>query len=414
MEPSKKPGRFVNPVVVGELPSRRSRHRPSDPEFERILLTHVDWLNSEKGRGDRPSFSGLDLSGRKFIDCDLSQADLSDCCLDRTIFHKCLLVGANLSNSLARNAVFFGSNLSSAFAPNSDFSGSNFVSYEEGSLRYSGHSNLESARLSATNFTGANLGGVSLAHADLQRATFCGAFLSEGDLKHALALGADFTKAHLTFARLDFTDFRMANLHEAKIRHANLQRADLRDVKGRYFLDDNFVRHTKFSPGASDPYSRLRERYTGARLVVILVLTLLAFSPYLMKAVAWSVVSRTQGALNEMTENRSANSTFVLRSAARKVRVFAIVLDIDESFPSTAFFSFVLLALYNGVRALVTIKTSSLRDAEERSSHVPGKCAYLTLYRVDRYFLSWFFYVALAISCVSVVKFLYSPILMPQ
>lgn len=458
--------KLVAPVVVGVKPDERARPRPTESELALLLEAHSQWLVSERKRDSRPNFSGFDFSGMHFEKVNLSQADLNNCTFEGAVFLGCDLSGANLSNSIFRKCNFTSTNMEKIFAPNADFSFANFSSYRAGTVSHLGAANLHEARLSAANFTKAVLNRVNLTNSDVSSSIFDGAQLFNADLRHCKAQLSSFCRANLKLAKLQYSDFRYASLQESDLDQANFEEADLRNVKGCYFLSDNFIRYAKFSPNASDPYSMLRKNYTGYKFAIILVLTIVAISPYFLKALTWDLLGKAQIAGSEILTTLIAqpklqylppppsgdtvqattgtpipirqttpNSSSRIHAAEvepelilpgsgnqtapsnppplpelRQTRVLWIVLGLEEPFPSLALSSLLVLLFYNCIRGLVTINVSRLREAEERSSHSPGKAEYFIFYKLDRYVLRWLSWLALVLVIVSLGQLLWGTV----
>ena len=131
-----------------------------------------DW-NQTRSQATRPNFAGADLSGKRMVFYDLSDADLS---------------GANLSGAMLIGA------------------------------------KLKRANLDGADLTGALLGGAKLDHANVRNAILTGA-----DLSDANARSADFRNANLTQAKLDLCLLVDANLAGALI-GTNLESAIVEDA----------------------------------------------------------------------------------------------------------------------------------------------------------------------------------------
>jgi len=138
--------------VAGMQPMTRGRLL--DPDFERILDQHLEWLTSGGLQGTRADLSNVDLNRAVLRGVVLREADLIKANLNGAD-----LIGANLSRTNLREAILSG------------------------------------AILRWTNLSGADLGEADLMGADLEKADLRGANLS----------GAKITKKQIDQARIDAT-----------------------------------------------------------------------------------------------------------------------------------------------------------------------------------------------------------------
>jgi len=156
---------------------------PTDPDtpidFAVMEIEHTKWLESEGKEGKRANMrgrnlTGVDLSGRSFVEASLRGA---------------ILTGANLSGIDLRAA------------------------------------DLAEARLDDANLSGAKLAGASFARAQLHRTNLSGADLVAANFTAAISEGID-----LTDAKLDGAILRDANFRQGHFTRASLQDANLRGI----------------------------------------------------------------------------------------------------------------------------------------------------------------------------------------
>src|SRR5690606_22516252 len=98
------------------------------------------------------------------------------------------------------------------------------------------------------------------------------------------------------------------NLTGAKLRETDLSNANLRGVgtvgfrtsilrmffpfyEFPFLLDDTRIVGARFSPNVQDPWSVLRQSYTGPKFTFVLLATMLALLPLIGKAFFWTTVS---------------------------------------------------------------------------------------------------------------------------
>lgn len=209
---------------------------------------------------------------------------------------------------------------------------------------------------------------------------------------------ATFTKDAVLFGNVAGADFTSANFNkcslEGRYSVANLQRANLEHARG-LILDSTPIRNARFSPRASDPWSRLRRAYTGPRLVFTLMFLVAFFMPYVLKTAGWVSVSRVQGELKQHIEEArdrvealkseehpaARPLTVALEAAADRLphdnddrwqtkSVWGLVIGTDKKW--TYWVTAIVLIAYNLCRAVLTWFVATMRDAEERSGVSPA------------------------------------------
>ena len=419
--------RSVVPVLVGEKPDTEPKKKVTNAELEELLDAHELWLTGTMDRDNLPNLSGLDLSNVIISKRNLHQANFSRCNFENAKLLHCNLSKADLSGSILRGVNFTGSDLSEIFAVNADMSNCNFHEYKEGNVVNIGAAKMVKARLSAANLSNSSLCKVDLSGSDLQRCVFDNTSFWQTSLEDCVAQGAYFKGANFTFANLKNADLRMADLSNCEFKYANLTCTDLRDTKGVFFLNDNPIKETKFSPWSKDPYSQMRRTYTGIMFFLILTLTLLAFTPYIFKAITWGYMSEIQKSgldympitLMQSYDNSNISESKIFQIDLsnnikfKKSRVISIIVGLEEEPPWVPLFITCVLVIYNILRGYVTIQFSRLRDSEERSLHAPKIDEYKHLFYVHNYFLKWFMWGVIAFSIYNATLLLSKTIYIP-
>jgi len=318
--------------------------------------------------------------------------------------------------TFAKNVIFIGA----TFTENADFDGATFrdvTMFSEAKFaknaNFSGATFAKDADFSAATFTKCTgfaratfKGTVGFAGATFTDVTiFWDArftknvdFFGATFTKNADFRGAKFTKDSVltgNFAEVNFTD---ANFNKCFLRRrangANLDRANLEHTRG-LILDSTPIRNARFSPRASDPWSRLRRAYTGPRLVFTLMFLVAFFTPYVLKTAGWVSVNRVQEELKhhveeitervktlESEEHPAARPlTVALEAVADRLpqdnddrwqtrSVWELVIGMDKNW--TYWVTAIVLLAYNLCRAGLTWFVAPMRDAEERSGVSPA------------------------------------------
>lgn len=419
-------GGYILPTELKKIP---------DEELKNRLSAHERWLEGDKNRDDRIDFSELDLRG-----VDLSKAKLAYAYLRFSDLSQARLIGTDLSHAdlvhvNLEDACLAGAKLTEASLGNARMSGARCscqVMRGEQRVTHIGKVTLRKATMAGAILTRANFHQADLSGADLQNTDLTGVGLVGADLSAALVQNSNLTGANLLTANLADADFRGSSLHNINLKMVNLDNANLRNCRGSFFLDDTSIRGTRFATRATDPYSILRRKYTGPMFFLMLLLTILAFLPYVLKALAWSYVgiieSKSDAYLSEeMTRLEkqlppdavAAVRTLVKRTnIARRddftaTNVLAVVIGWEEKNRPVAVSMTAILLLYNLIRGYLTFQMSGLRDAEERSQHSPEKGEYERLFYAHLYFLRWFMVVAVLIASWNIIKLLFTVVYIP-
>ena len=216
----------------------------------------------------------------------------------------------------------------------------------------------------------AELQNARLEHADLEGAHLEHAYLRESHLEHANLRESHLEHANFFRANLRHADLRRAHLEDATLLEADLSSAELRDARGLRF-DDNPIRDIRIEGNARDPWSVLRRSYTGPWFFAHLLLLLLFFAPYAGKAVALTGVAEAYALVSELIPALEGEPISV---SFRLTRAFYVLIGIEQGW--LAFVFALVVVGYNGLRAVLTLRGSMLRDAEERSVVSPRLAEY--------------------------------------
>ncbi len=297
------------------------------------LNTQVDLLSRSvkewnRWRDHNPD-DVIDLQGAWLYQADLSDANLSFSNLD----------GARLDYAILERALFTGSSMSNVELIDSRMENAELIDVQ---LE---NSNLNRSILTKSKLYSANLKGANLIDADLR-----GANLGRADLQGACLVDTDLGGADLT----------NANLHLANLRFANLEKANLSGARG-FILDRSYVRNTIFDPVASDPWSVLRRKYSGAAMLWTIMAMIASFFPYAVKAIYWAAFSRFQSTAMGIEYSEGTHESY---------NIIQMMFGFNES--PYIWFLPVVLVFYNIIRAFLTYHVGPLRDAEERSGFSPA------------------------------------------
>lgn len=393
-----------------------------ESDLKDLLAAHELWLQGKKSRKDRIDLRGLDLRG-----IDLSNAKLAHAFLTYSDLSQAVLSSADLSHAelvMVRfdGAILSGANLSEAHLVNASLIDADFYGTKQSTRRsVIGPANLTKASLAASDLSGTNLACSDLSETNLSgcklnRTCLTSANLSGATIQNAMIKDSNFLLANLTQA-----DFWGSTLDNINFKSANLDNTNFKNTKGRFFLDDNSLRGTRFSTRAMDPYSLLRRTYTGPMFFLALALTTIAFLPFVFKAITWSFVGAVESRIDAYVSETVTtietelppNVVSRIRTTLGKLnparsdqfvesRVWKIVIGWEEGNRYITISITAILVVYNILRAWITIQMSRLRDAEERSQHSPVRNEYERLFRVHSMFLGWFSYAAFMVGCFNI------------
>ena len=450
---------------------------------DKIIATDLSWAH---------------LEGADLYEAHLEGADLYEAHLEGAKLNRAHLEGAKLSWAHLEGAKLYGAHI-------------------EGAELYGAH--LEGAELYGAHLEGAKLHGAHIEGAELHEAHLEGAKLNRAHLE-----GADLRGAHLEGAELNSADFGSIPVHPvikvmktvirvSMIPYEKLKTGPIawmkkrpamvwfieRFVNGEYAMNvlknshpttilndadlrgnEGFIpngqsaKGARFDANAKDPYSIVRRKYTGPLMLFNLVFLAMFFTPYIIRAGAWTAVDRVQStqlgqeylekgpeafitdhlkqsppvqkiekwiddAEQELGEHlpQRFSDYFVARQAAEILAqldtesngeqtittdeqtadanatdtnasttqeantkpnersVLAIVLGFAPGFWGTlAGVLSIIFVFYNIVRGIVTWWLSQVRDAEERSGHLPEIDQYWWCYCLHTYFLRYVYAVA--------------------
>lgn len=191
------------------------------------------------------------------------------------------------------------------------------------------------------------------------------------ELKDSVARHANFTCA----------DLAQVDLRGAKLHLANFEQTNVHGARGLLF-NNNRVEGIHIGGRAQDPWSELRRKYTGPWFFVHLALLAVFFAPFIANASyltgkswlqQWSVQEyhALDNRLPELapirTYQRELERRF-LETHEDRLAVWTLLGLNRGTFPLTLA---ALVILYNAIRGYLTLRVSTLRDAEERSSSTP-------------------------------------------
>lgn len=266
---------------------------------------------------------------------------------------------------------------------------------------------LYEADLSNTNLYEADLTG-----ARLSRAKLCGANLVEANLSEARLYGTD-----LSQTKLYNTNFHKAHLYMAKFADADIRFAQ------HVVLDDCLIENAHFRNKAADPWSILRQKYTGPMLLFHLIFLIVFFGYNTFQALTWKGINILQTEITENQQNLPIEiENYVLQQSAKlsfnnkktdilaaKIKekitnriqsltpclkdecdnprpIWEVLLNLHNAWWNATLT--IVLLLYNIFRVGFTWWIGLLRDAEERSNRSPTYASYKWWYRAHRYFMA--------------------------
>lgn len=202
--------------------------------------------------------------------------------------------------------------------------------------------------------------------------------IHEVDLRGGDFSGDDLRGANLSRSDLSGADLRGARLKGAELFNANLQGADLRGVK-RLRLNQTYVKGAHFDYYAKDPWSVLRRKYTGPKLIFTLLFFVAFMLPYVAKVLFWSSVSRAQKFTEALLDERASavgldtepvtNLARCLADNCELVPAWKLILPFYQE--SWIWILAVALIAYNFIKAIQTWYVAEMRDHEERTGYTP-------------------------------------------
>lgn len=253
------------------------------------------------------NLQGAELGGANLHNADLRSADLQGANLEGADLREAMIYGTKLQGASLigvrlrgtgltdvnlKNTDLHCADLSDASLAGIDLQGAN-LNHAELKGASLGNSNLQDADLRSANLQEANLGRANLQNADLRFANLQGASLRAANLQEANLEGANLQKAHIL----------EANMKGANLKNADLERADLTGCRGIVF-DSTYILNTRHIP--KNPWHRLRNQYTGVKLVFHLILLVTFVLIYSAKAMFWCGMAKGQTVMiNELASMES-------------------------------------------------------------------------------------------------------------
>lgn len=384
------------------------------------------------------------LGEAKLQEAQLKNANLYECDLRWTIFSNAKLMYATFGTpygtdkksesilQIMQNGPFFnGANLHGAtFGPailgDTTFQNANLS-----------HTNFEGACIESTKFNGSNMTGANFRHSTIRDSQLDNANLESADFENTklerVSLGVLPTLKTLrthcrqlekqinfraklyekckNFINLYINGSTIAREYGTAARTTNLRNTDLRFTSG-LIPNGQSARTARFAARAKDPYSIVRQKYTGPMLFFHLLFLVAFFTPYIIRAGAWTAFERIQ--TSELVTQVELSGTIPVAPEMVEQNVFLSVLGFNS--PSWGWAKGILASLfvlYNIGRAAMTWWLSQVRDAEERSGHLPEIREYWWCYTLHRLFMWWAFGVSVSWFVFRFTLWLFSTVSVP-
>ncbi len=220
-------------------PSAKSRRTPaksatrgrvdeSSPSGDDPTQLTLQELCARRDRGETlpAADQPLDLSGRRFVEANLSGLDLSGADLSQAEFLSCTFVGSRLVGADLTEALLHNVDLSDVELLGATISGADFTN---GTLDRAGFGQAVGV---GAIFFGAKATGATFTGADQSGSDFRAAKLEQSRM-----LNADLTEAVFASAVLAEVDMTGATLDRSTFRDADMQGAKLRNVTGYHSAD---------------------------------------------------------------------------------------------------------------------------------------------------------------------------------
>ena len=233
--------------------------------------------------------------------------------------------------------------------------------------------------LGRCSFMGADFSGSTFENVECYLSFFDRAKMSLCSFKKCDFVACRFIGAALIGCRMTRCDFFLslfndATLTGARFAHTNLDKcnlnsADLGGAKGHVF-SRNSIDRTVLSIDAPDPWSILRRKYTGPMLAIQLSLFLMYIFSYVIDAY---LLSASSAIIAQGDPLRSA----IEQMGAEVVPAWWVLIGgLDGAW---GIFGFSMLLVYNVLRFVVTVRTSTIRDHEDRIRITPAASEYMGL-----------------------------------
>lgn len=318
---------------------------------------------------DESNLSNACVEGANFTWAYMEDVSMDECRADATSFENALMERLSMQNAIATHC-----NFSFAKLKGSDFSNSNLESSDFH------HSSLDFVNFSGTSLRHCVLGHKS--HAPLKNIIL----YTISSAKACLIRKGGWSSFKTFMIKMPSECWHLSAIAKSTV----LSNSDISKVK--YFLPNGQLSNgVKFSPKSSDPYSVVRDQYTGPVLLFHLLFVCVFFGPYAIKAAMLTAAERLQrsGFLVDL-----ADSTSMVDVESQKI--IAILLGFRPGLTGllAGFLSIVFLA-YNTSRLVLTWWMGRVRDAEERSGRLPETGEYWWCFIVHYYFMRWVYVLAI-------------------
>jgi uncharacterized protein YjbI with pentapeptide repeats len=272
---------------------------------------------------------------------DLTEADLSDVAWD----------GSNLVQAILRNAVLSGASLRTVQFNAAVLDGASAAKRSE-----------RAADFAAASFVGAKLRKAVLDNAILDGADLCQADLSGSSLRGTSARRARFELADMRGADLrNLRPDRETNLASAKVQGTRIYRYTLEYLKDYGGL----TAAERAEMEVINDVAKLRQNFSGVFAVMHATALVLFVVPYLWFVASHYAVARFAAASPADPTLLAALGRFIV-SGGR---------DWTQWAPSWRVIPFLVLLLYNGLRAVLLYKTKSL-ELEELTTGLPSRFSF--------------------------------------
>lgn len=166
-------------------------------------------------------FSGVNLQGANFVDCDLSKVDFQDCNLEGALFIHATLNAVDFSDADLTDADFTGAEIRGADFTSATLEDTNFNWVDGFGAEFSGN-DLATASLCYGEFINANFVG-----ADFGEKEICKIDLYNADLSGATMRNCIVQDASLVDTNLSGADLRGTSFHEPDVRDVDIASAQL-------------------------------------------------------------------------------------------------------------------------------------------------------------------------------------------
>jgi len=225
--------------------------------------------------------------------------------------------------------------------------------------------------------------------------------LTDTDLSGEILADMDFSQSNLQQVSFD-----KAKLHKVKLDSADLAFADFSDVDFGYrafslkkvtYFSNNIIHQTAFSFHVKEPWFILQKEYSGAKFLVILIMSLVAFIPDVCEI----LFIKLQYLLSQNAKiTEISPSLGKVAPQYEEVMIWEKLLGVYEMKKAITWDSFLLcflstvILIYNGLRAFVTFKVAPLADLSKQSQITPSLRSYKYLFYLHYCILRPLFYVS--------------------